>query len=209
MRFRWEDGCLRVFSDRNGEIAYLSFGLHGPRALIEFPTTWHEHARGWVTLGLGVVNIGVSFPWKELAPDFMQCAGPTYGFAFFDDVLITHYGQDQGLRSDPTKVFNMPWAWRNGKLDEAGTKQTYAYVYKLKNGEIQHRWATIHEELRSWTRPWLPSKRVERSINVTFSDEVGERSGSWKGGCIGCGYQMLPGETPYETLRRMERERKF
>jgi len=39
--------------------------------------------------------------------------------------------------------------------------------------------------------------------------EVGERTGEWKGGTTGCGYQMLPNETPLETLRRMEKERKF
>jgi len=26
---------------------------------------------------------------------------------------------------------------------------------------------------------------------------------------IGCGYTMMPGESPEECLRRMERERKF
>jgi hypothetical protein len=44
---------------------------------------------------------------------------------------------------------------------------------------------------------------------VVFSAEVGERSGSWKGGCIGCGYDLLPDELPEECLRRMERDRKF
>jgi hypothetical protein len=50
---------------------------------------------------------------------------------------------------------------------------------------------------------------VQRTISVDFSDEVGERSGSWKGGCTGCAYEMKPDETPWQTLMRMERERKF
>jgi len=44
---------------------------------------------------------------------------------------------------------------------------------------------------------------------VKFSDEVGERTGSWKGGVIGTGSEMRPGESPEQCLRRMERERKF
>jgi hypothetical protein len=44
---------------------------------------------------------------------------------------------------------------------------------------------------------------------VEFDREVGERSGTWKGGCIGCGYKMLPGETIAQAIRRMEAERVF
>ena len=55
----------------------------------------------------------------------------------------------------------------------------------------------------------MPFRRVSKYINIDFSDEVGERSGSWKGGRLGCSYNMQPGETPLQTLRRMEAERKF
>lgn len=57
--------------------------------------------------------------------------------------------------------------------------------------------------------PERPRVMEVRAIDVQFSDEVGERTGSWKGGTIGCGYNMLPGESPLDTLRRMEAERKF
>lgn len=57
---------------------------------------------------------------------------------------------------------------------------------------------------------WFPFIRtVNKSIEIQFNDEVGEDTGSWKGGCIGCGYNMLPNETPEMTLRRMEKERIF
>lgn len=58
-------------------------------------------------------------------------------------------------------------------------------------------------------RPWFPFRRLSRYINIDFSDEVGERSGSWKGGVLGCSYEMQRNETPLDTLRRMERERVF
>lgn len=90
---------------------------------------------------------------------------------------------------------------------------TYPYTYTLKRGEVQNRTATVHVERMSWRPKCLRWTRLleksRTSIEVSFSDEVGERSGSWKGGCIGCGYEIKPGETPLETLSRMERERKF
>jgi len=90
--------------------------------------------------------------------------------------------------------------------------ETYDYVYRLKNGQTQIRQATVFVERRTWRMKWwplLPFRKVRTSIDVHFSDEVGEGTGSWKGGCVGCGYGMLHGETPLECLRRMEQERKF
>lgn len=92
-------------------------------------------------------------------------------------------------------------------------KEVYDYNYKLRKGEIQKRTATIGVEEWEWRWRWfmrLPFPRmIRKSITVEFSDEVGERSGSWKGGCIGCGYHMKEFETPKDTLKRMEREREF
>lgn len=85
------------------------------------------------------------------------------------------------------------------------------YRYILKRGGVQDRIATVSIGRMVWRRKWLGPlfPTVRTSIDVTFSDEVGEKSGSWKGGCIGCGYEMLAGESALQCLRRMERERKF
>lgn len=91
--------------------------------------------------------------------------------------------------------------------------ESYPYVYTLKNGTVQNRIATLHLEEREW-RPralkWTSLfKRTDRSIKVDFNDEVGEETGSWKGGIVGCGYTVIDPELPEQTLRRMEKERKF
>jgi hypothetical protein len=91
--------------------------------------------------------------------------------------------------------------------------QEFPYSYTLKNGTVQNVTATVYVERREWRRkclwyiPWFSMKR--KSLDVHFSAEVGERSGSWKGGCIGCGTDMKKGETAEQALRRMERERVF
>lgn len=91
--------------------------------------------------------------------------------------------------------------------------ETHPYIYKLKNGEVQKVNATITVEEREWRRKWLrflPLFNLERkTTEVDFSAEIGEETGSWKGGVLGCSYEMLPFETPKETLKRMEKERKF
>ncbi len=93
---------------------------------------------------------------------------------------------------------------------EKNHTQVYDYTYRLKNGEVQHRKASVTIERRTWYMRWLPcKKKVITSIDINFDGEVGERSGSWKGGTIGCSYEMLPNETPEQCLRRMESEREF
>lgn len=135
---------------------------------------------------------------------------------------------------DYTKFVHMPWDWKHIShevrrpdgtwVPYVGTYEkdkepdgrwlgTYPYRYVLKSGEVQDRTATVYVDRHEWRwkclkwLPWFAKKRV--SIDVMFDDEVGERSGSWKGGTIGCGWDLRKGETPEQSLRRMEREREF
>jgi hypothetical protein len=90
--------------------------------------------------------------------------------------------------------------------------ESYPYTYKLQKGETQYRIATIRVEEMEWRLLWfmfLPIGKTRKSISIDFDKEVGEGTGSWKGGCMGCSYTMNHGELPEQTLRRMEKERKF
>lgn len=95
---------------------------------------------------------------------------------------------------------------------EKANSITLPYRYTLKNGEVQSVNAEVHVSEMEWRARWWPvlrNRKVCRSIGVNFSSEVGEETGSWKGGCVGCGYDLHPGEAAEACLRRMERERKF
>lgn len=117
---------------------------------------------------------------------------------------------------------NIVHSYNRKKDDPEPASETHPYRYVLQRGGIQDVKATIevHEMEWRWAiarllhLPW--PRRIDRSINVEFTsgdtspfDGVGERSGSWKGGTTGCGYSMRPGEMPIDTLRRMQRDRKF
>jgi hypothetical protein len=151
----------------------------------------------------------------------------SWGFTACDRTIHLNWG-------DSCKVVHLPWSYTlishkvrrpdgswvpyvgsyERDKDPDG-RETFAfdYTYTLRNGEVQHRTAEVYVD--QWDRRWrmLRFTRLFRdlsqSINYTFSDEVGERTGSWKGGCISSGETMRPGETVEQTFRRMERERKF
>jgi len=130
------------------------------------------------------------------------------------------------------KSFDFPWAfkfWKREVLHKDGWRtekrgddlwdkekwanelvlEIYPYIYTLKSGEKQERTATIYQEKRYWRRWFNLLTKCNHYIEIEFSDEVGEKSGSWKGGTIGCSYTMKKGETPLQCLQRMEKERKF
>lgn len=52
-----------------------------------------------------------------------------------------------------------------------------------------------------WLR-WFYEPKIHRSLDLSFSEEVGPEKGSWKGGTIGHGIDMLPGESPEAAFRR-------
>lgn len=92
-------------------------------------------------------------------------------------------------------------------------QEVHPYTYTLRDGTVQKRAATVSKRRHVLTYVglrWIGWPRwIRESINVDFDAEVGERTGTWKGGCVGCGYDLRGGETMLDALRRMERERTF
>lgn len=189
----------------------------GLQLAIEFPSDWHEEQCAIIRLTLLWGHIYLYIPWFRRYPDHHQCSGPTYGFNLtpMGDpdglVLFLYYGNDDGTPAgNRTKLIYGPWAWGTSVRNDIGPwLGEHDYSYTLPSGEVQEAKAKIRVEEREWRRWWIPYKRVQRCVWVEFDREMGPRAGSWKGGTVGCGYELLPGEQPVACLRRMERERKF
>jgi hypothetical protein len=171
----------------------------------------------------------IHLPFKT---KYEECDPLCYGIKYHDRALWFHYWRNH-------KCIRMPWdmdwirtsclkkdgTWEHGtkydrkefwddKWKDILWNGNFLYRYTLKNGEIQEVAANIRVEEREWRPLWFKWTKLfaktKKDINVEFSNEVGERAGmDWKGGCTGCFYEMLPDEKPYETLKRMEKERIF
>lgn len=166
-----------------------------------------------------------------------ECETPSYGFYFYGEGTwwFDTFWIKMGYK---IKCFHMPWEWDwvrtsnlrkdgqwenesrgnkknfwDGKWDQIILYESFPYTYILEDGTVQNRTATIKTTEMEWRWRWFKNlsliKKVRRYIDVRFDGEVGERTGSWKGGCTGCSYDMKKGETPLQCLQRMEAERKF
>lgn len=218
-------GLCHIETTNNGYWARFTWGEVSSGkgfalALCSFEDHFSLHLHLWQP------NIFITLPflsrWHREPHDMME----TWGFSFHANDVHLNWG-------NKTKVINMPWAldwYRSSHLRYDGTwrheypnrrmgddtrdwKKELPYRYVTKSGKVQEVIATITVEetewrprMTKWTRRFA---KVRRCIDVSFSKGVGEGVDSWKGGVYGTGWKMLPGETPEEALRRMEREAKF
>lgn len=129
---------------------------------------------------------------------------------------LEHYKTEVYLKDDSWAEPVSSWkvdAETFAAFDTQVAREIHPYRYVLRSGEVQECLATIEVMRIEWRRKgwgWSPLFNLVRQfIEITFSAEVGERSGSWKGGTIGCGFDLLYNELPVEALRRMQQTRKF
>jgi hypothetical protein len=208
---------LAFLFTRGEETSSLNFQLIFGDWFIRFPECLHKPFRTTNYTQNPWQSFGINWGWY---PDgfqqsiFLYWAGrckiiemPWRWEHVRHDVLMQNGTWKRVSSGKPFDHDSSPWNWTD-KSQEA-----HPYTYTLKNGTVQERTATIGVEEREWRWKWLTwlpwPRKVRRSIDVRFDQEVGERTGSWKGGTVGCGYNMQPGERPIDTLRRMEKERKF
>lgn len=89
--------------------------------------------------------------------------------------------------------------------DRCGKAQ---FLLKDHDGELIT--ATTHIEEREWRLgekwcAWLSvfaKPKIRRSLSINFDKETGPEKGSWKGGTMGTGIDMLPGELHEAAFRR-------
>lgn len=192
-----------------------------------------------VHFGTIIGQFFIELPIKTTFKDDYYRPELRYGFYFysvgrwFPDEIVFCYGKESKTIYFP---WNMEWyrtsLLLNDNTWEHETKGNYKEFYHEKWDEkkfveqhyykyvpdgierkIQRTVATISVNEREWRPRWFMWTKmfamVRKTIDVEFAHEIGERVGTYKGGTIGCSYDMLPGETPEQTLRRMEKERRF
>lgn len=113
----------------------------------------------------------------------------------------------------PHDVFPYDWRSEDEQVGPPPRKVSKPYPYLTRGGEFQGDiTATAHMERTHMVYRvfGIVTKRATKhSIDVTFDKEVGNQRGSWKGGVLGTGYDMQPGESIEQTLHRMRREQNF
>jgi hypothetical protein len=163
-----------------------SYGFYVYSSIKNFTTLvfqWDKHSK----------HIEMPWTYKWYSEEILDFDGKV---VYYDSVKMRHIPFENRFKS---KDF-----WKKEVAKQVKFK------YKLKNGKIQNRIATIFHTRSTYKMralPWI--KKTYNYVDYTFNDEVGEKTGSWKGGVIASSEIIKDGETPLQAFRRMEKERKF
>ena len=198
-------------------------------------SAWNED-HDTICIGLILCTIYLNFKKTIRRNNKSSLEQPSYGFNFFERTVHVHWGEKYKILHMPwdwefyarwEQVKLRHWTKKDGEespeyawvklpyygFDHGNVAEKYTayYTHTLNSGALQSTIATYYVDKMEWRWKWfqyLPwPRKVRVYIDVTFKNEMGERAGSWKGGTTGCSYEMKPGESPEETLRRMEKER--
>ena len=123
-------------------------------------------------------------------------------------VRESFYGLDGELLRTFSDRESRGWANISAKIEYEETVPKRTFSFRDYDGEQIE--ATTHIEEFEWRFgegcfKWLSvfrKPKIRRSLDITFSKEVGRQKGSWKGGTIGHSIEMLPGELHAEAFAR-------
>lgn len=164
------------------------------------------------------------------AGGYWQTWGKEYGFSCHEGHFSLYYGkQTHDSSTDKRKGYFLPWAqWRfirheifdgqmvsfarsNGRGSMWDQQQAVPKVrFNLNDYDGEAIIATCYVSEREWAfgdgwfkwLSWFRKNLIRRELEISFDKEVGMDKGTYKGGVVGTGIEMLKGESPEEALVR-------
>lgn len=237
MKFRKRENCyyLSTVNKKEYETTDWIIFYWGWHFDISYEICGYFDNRPRINLDLIFFSLTFVLPFRNKWTD--ECDSPKWGIAIHNNTVWINRG-GKGNMNGGSKwwTWNIPFITKDWvrtsillKVDtwEHETKGNHKSFYNDEWKQKQKTWTydyidkydgeiiptTIYVDEREWRPKWLKwtslFAKKRRSIDIHFSKEVGKEKGSWKGGCIGCGYELLPNEEPLDCLKRMEIERKF
>lgn len=238
MKYRkTEDGCYYLSTkgtDRYEPTDWVIF-YWGWNFDLSYEVCGYFDNRPRINLDLIFFSLTLILPFRNKWTD--ECIPPKYGIAIHNNTFWLNKGGKGNMNGGNKHwTFNVPFLTKEWvrtsillKDDtwEHETKGNSKDFYEEHWKDQQKSWSydftdkydnsiiptVIYVEEMEWRPKWLKWTSLfalkRRSIDVHFSKEVGKRKGEWKGGTLGCGYDLLPNENPLDCLKRMEQDRDF
>ncbi len=124
------------------------------------------------------------------------------------------YDMDGNHFADMPETRRMLDTWEERKALEAACPSA---TFEFQDFDGQKIAVQARIEEREWRAgegwfkwlSWFRKAKISRVLDLRFSEEVGERKGSWKGGTIGTSIEMTPGELHTSAFRRYCAENKL
>lgn len=167
---------------------------------------WDQHEREY---GFSVTEGAVHFHYGEQTHEWPGSKSKVWLFPWREHSMVRHSLYDLGgghFADLPDWGARHPNGWTVKNAIEAACPVAR---FEFEDFDGERITATCRIEEREWKRGkglfrllYLGRNRVGRSLDLSFSSEVGHRKGSWKGGTVGHSIEMLPDELHEAAFRR-------
>lgn len=135
--------------------------------------------------------------WRHVRHSFYDLDGKHFWSELDWETVLYHHAHDKMRR----ERYDIVRQW-----EERCPKAKFL-IQDYDGEEIE---ATTQIEEREWHfgtgwfkwLSWFRPAKIRRTLDISFSAESGPEKGSWKGGTIGTGIEMLPGELHEAAFRR-------
>jgi len=170
----------------------------------------------------------LTLPWKHNIKVEGGHDAPSYGITYHMSAFQIYYGKKIKFIHMPysydwvrTSLFLKDGTWEH---EVKGSRKTFyeepwlskqwqitiPYQHTTPNKEVIDLYITCHITEREWRQKWLKwtkwGAKIKRTVDVEFSDEVGEGRGSWKGGVLGTGFDITKTGKIEDGLKIMEKK---
>lgn len=219
--------------DNQHELGEWYVGWKSKGFCLKYTNHGYEDRNAQLNITLFGWHFLIRLPWK-CSEDEQWNEEKDYGIYTFEDSIYFRWGHKTKSWDIPFKSFGSAVRWdlytgpkdlhpkhwniddwkpynkKEMRPEKQATTWDYIWIDKYDGKEIP---CIFYVEEMEWRRKWLKwtsfGNLIKRSVAVEFSEEVGARKGSWKGGVMGISFKMLPGEHPYECMRRSNIEQNF
>jgi hypothetical protein len=237
MKFRKRENCYYLSTEDKEQYETIDWLIFywGWYFDISFEICGYFDNRPRINLDLIFFSLTLILPFRNKWKN--ECDGPKWGLTIHNKTVWIYRGGKGNMEGgNKWWTWDIPFItkdWiRTSLLLKDGTwvhsvkgdkKSFYEEEWKEKRMSWTYNYTDsydseliptiIHVEEREWRPKWLKWTKLfsdtRRYIEIDFLKEVGDRKGSWKGGTIGCSYDLRKNEEPLDCLKRMEKERKF
>jgi hypothetical protein len=230
MKFIKRDNCYYISTRNKKEHETTDWIIFywGNHFDISYEICGYFDNRPRINLDLIFFSLTLILPFRNNWTD--ECDSPKLGIAIHNNTVWIYRGGKGNMKGGNkwwtwyipfitkewvrTSVLLKDDTWEHETRGDEWKQKQKSWIYDYTDsydGEVIP--TTIYVDEREW-RPkglkWTSLfAKTRRTIDIHFSKECGKRKGSWKGGTLGCGYDLLPNEDPLDCLKRMEKERKF
>lgn len=173
--------------------------------IVSKPADHHEEEFGHASFKVGKLYLMVKLPFIKPFEDKSYCKDARWWGVFFHPFMSDHKHISIYYGAESAKYFDMPWQWEFIGRGEESVRENHQFYCKHEKKTVDAEVYTQEFYYRWKVLQWFKLCKITvKRINIDFSEEVGSRCGTWKGGTLGMSCPIGMNQTVKSKLDELQ-----